>query len=1671
MELGNGEVARERLTRVFKYLKALNELRNPARRRVQEQPWVLRFDELPEHPAITRALDPPVSDDPNAMSRDFLLRVGRAEVPQIPAPPARFLPFLAQGWDEPDDEEPRLLDADEARERGLGDTVPEPDAEFQSWLWQRALWRSSAVPASRARRVFERLYELHALLAREAGRLQLVLGDGVLRWNRQDGDIDHPVLLQVVELEFDPSAPAFLIKEGEKGPDLYTALFRSLDGVDGAAVGALSDEVDQVGHHPLGGESVDDFLRRLVVRLSPRGHLTRSPSELAGGEPSVVRQPVLFARHRTLGFATALEAVLEDIKDVDQIPNSLVSIVGESDLAAHGEIASVSANDEQILLTKPANAEQLEIAARLAKYGSVLVQGPPGTGKTHTIANLIGHLLANGKSVLVTSHTTKALTVLRDKVVPDLQPLCVAALDRDAESRDQLRDSILAIVEKLSSTQADTLEAEANEALEKRAQLLRQRARVNEDLRALLQAEYTEVVVGGQAFSPAKAARLVAEGAGTNDWIQGPVEPGVVVPLAAQDIAALYETNGRVSDAEVADLGKTLPEGHDLCTPAHFRELVRLEERGAATTLSAKSEEVSGWPAPAAVADASRSPVDSDAYETAGQQLRSCRRQLDEIASWEWEAVQAGPSSHESAVWIDLLALVDETSGKAAEVRRHEIETGPEVDPQALGNPAVWRALEAMYRHVDSGRSLGRLTLARRPTWRRALRAVHVAAPPVATPAHLRALLAVFELRDLRERLTRRWRRQIVDAGGDDISDRPDPESLAIPVAERIRSLLSWQTERLAPVVERIGTLGPLGQQLAGNLTLDKGVPPDVIRARLEEAATKLSILAHVVRGERATSELGEAHARLLAADLSVEIVAALALAMQHRDPEAYAAAFEDLRALLSRRAVLEKRQRLLASVWRDAPNWAESIASRTPPHDLATPPGDTSAAWLWRQLAQELDRRHAVSIEDLLRERERAEADIRTTTAVVVEKLAWASQLRRISPAQRQALVGWQQLQDRIGKGKGKRVPLLQYDARKRLAEARGAVPVWIMPLARVAESFDARRDRFDVVIIDEASQCDVMGLLALYLGRQALVVGDDEQVSPVPVAQRVDEVQNLIDFHLAGIPNKNLYDGRMSVYDLALSSFGGLVKLREHFRCCTDIIQFSNYLSYSGAIVPLRDDSSVATRPFVVPYRVESGWREGDTNAAEARFAAALCLAALEQPEYDGRTFGVISMVKEDQARSIDTIIRRHIEPQEYERRKLMCGNPAHFQGDERDVVFLSLVASPEADGTPLRIVDAGYLELDKKRFNVAASRARDQLWVLHSMDPARDLRSGDLRRRLIEHVRDPRAVSRSTEEMARVVESEFERLVAEQLISGGFRVRPQWPVGPYRIDMVVEGRGGRLAIECDGDEYHPIERLGADLERQALLERLGWRFVRLRGSEFFRDRSRAMQAVYRRLGELGIEPDDGGAGESMSVAGDLVERVSRRASELLESWPAVERSSSPPSGAPERRAWSARSKLGADASAAPPPPPAPSYQRETQPRMAGLNPAECAGGPDRAVHVTLPETPEGIDRSPAESSDGGSNSAIDASVPAVPAPQAMDLDAFDPAGPTPLAEVFRRRGLKVIDNRSKGGALWVIDGPEVQAIITSLREAGIVFVFKREGSTASGHRPAWWTGFNKF
>jgi very-short-patch-repair endonuclease len=160
--------------------------------------------------------------------------------------------------------------------------------------------------------------------------------------------------------------------------------------------------------------------------------------------------------------------------------------------------------------------------------------------------------------------------------------------------------------------------------------------------------------------------------------------------------------------------------------------------------------------------------------------------------------------------------------------------------------------------------------------------------------------------------------------------------------------------------------------------------------------------------------------------------------------------------------------------------------------------------------------------------------------------------------------------------------------------------------------------------------------------------------------------------------------------------------------------------------------------------------------------------------------------------------------------------------------------------------------------QRFNVAASRARDRMYLVRSVKAAH-LSDKDLRISLLQHFDKPIIADKEEAEiLIDRCESGFERQVYSALVERGYRVIPQVKTGAYRIDMVVEGAGDmRLAIECDGDDFHGPDRWPHDLLRQRVLERAGWTFWRCFASTWRLHKDELLGELTERLSAMGIEP----------------------------------------------------------------------------------------------------------------------------------------------------------------------------------------------------------------------
>jgi len=267
-----------------------------------------------------------------------------------------------------------------------------------------------------------------------------------------------------------------------------------------------------------------------------------------------------------------------------------------------------------------------------------------------------------------------------------------------------------------------------------------------------------------------------------------------------------------------------------------------------------------------------------------------------------------------------------------------------------------------------------------------------------------------------------------------------------------------------------------------------------------------------------------------------------------------------------------------------------------------------------------------------------------------------------------------------------------------------------------------------------------------------------------------------------------------------------------------------------------------------------VKGAKRKGKTNEDEARFIVDEIAAIAHDPAHAKRDVAVISLIGGEQAELIQRRLMEdpRVGTETMERMRIVCGDSRTMQGQERSIVFLSMVASP---GTA---VLQGTRE-DGQRFNVALSRARDRLYLVHSVSRI-DLKSGDLKLAVLDHFADPMPGGggyAGTSVLDRC-ESGFEREVCGRLIEANYRVRSQVKAGPFSIDLVVEGADDRrLAIELDGDRWHGPDKWDEDMARQAVLERAGWTFWRVFGSQWISDRGYWWGNLVERLGVMGITP----------------------------------------------------------------------------------------------------------------------------------------------------------------------------------------------------------------------
>lgn len=1498
--------AKEKLVSLFQYIDEVNSFKRKKIVNIRDHEWSKRFEDMPlDNPDVLVG-----EADSHDEDLDVILSVVKPETIPVPEPDDSFVDWLEYGWEYYDEEvvvkDTLDSDYDDDEEVEHFEDDPKRVAKYKAWLELRNKWAEEEAECAEAREFFSELYNVYHTLQRDIETTELVVGSG--RLFDRDRTVDHPFLLRAVTLKFDPETNELLLCNTDTESELYTVLVNSLNDIETATPNALQQIMDKLresDYNPLDEEETPDFLRASIQQLYANGAFLEDGAIIPKNSQDKVfmqRQPVLFLRKKVDGLPEFIGKAQATIQAADELPSTMLTIVGEQtehtvELDAprsfEDQLAEIGGEDTNILLAKEANKEQLEIARKIEKYDAVVVQGPPGTGKTHTIANLMGHFLAQGKRVLVTSYTSKALSVLKDKLPPALQDLCVAVLDDDRKDTER---SITGITDRMSNNTSGELLKKTEEARRARQEITEALADVRRRIYTIKSKEFHPLTYIGESVSPSEAARFVKDNEGKLDYIPGPIQPNHPLPLSIEELTTLYQTNATLSTDDEEELGRNVPNPETLVNPSKYKELLA-EQASTLGEINSLAQEIS---MNVAVADDNQSlTLKRDKQQIVLQEAEAgaIEEAQNQVASFlvldkEWmrrvamDGVKAGSIRKN---WELLVDSINKTSTYSEEVTALVFGKDVQIDGDIAPLLPVVEKMRDKY--AESGK-LGFFTKMFNSDFNTVEAMVTINGRHIASAEDCDILLAMAKLQNLRAECAHGWDSLMcgLQVSSFEELDANNPETIAHRYANGITRCLDWYEQEFKPFSDTLEAAGlpthsilVRDEEDSDNEAFEKisNIIADEVPVLLQINSALLSYTAvsNQLASMRNTMD------SLLSWDS--DLCADLRRAYEAVDTEAYEKAYTKLAELYSKNAVRIKREELLAKLGTTAPQWAAAIRRREGIHGNGEMPETVSDAWRWKQYSDMLADMTKDSFEALQDKSAALSKDYRELTMREAENSAWYHLLARTEAdsQQQQYLQGWMQTTKKIGKGTGKKAPKLRREARKLMVKCQSAVPAWIMPIGTAVKTLVPGETEFDVLIVDEASQADITALPLLTLAKKTIIVGDDKQVSPTSMIPD-DMLDTANSTYIKGkIPNSHLYTLSTSIYDIAQQVSQPLM-LREHFRCVPDIIEYCNELSYDNRIKPLRDTSDCKLLPSVVSYRVD-GHREDKKklNYAEAEMIAALMKACIDLPEYEDKTFGVVSLLGGEQADLVHQILSDRLGAAILEKRRVLCGDAANFQGDERDVIFLTMVDSNEKDG-PLSLVSEGAGETRKKRYNVAVSRAKDQLWIVNSLDTGKDLKPNDLRKGLLDYAANYSTKRRLLNEATAHAESPFEESVAHTLIEKGYNLVQQWPVGAYRIDMVAVDGIQKVAIECDGERWHSgDDKVREDMERQTILERLGWRFVRIRGSEYYRDPEGTMERVMERIGQLGVEPNS--AVVAQPENSELLDEVKRKAIAYIDEW----------------------------------------------------------------------------------------------------------------------------------------------------------------------------------------
>ena len=1301
--------------------------------------------------------------------------------------------------------------------------------------------------------LYEYFYNVYKKINDFEEKIEVVLCKGLLRYENEEITI-NPIKRHIFEaplkIEIDHQTNTIFLKvDRDTKCNVESNFMTSLKGFKVKNQNAIYDLKEDIINQYANDEIIDfeklynDYLNNLYFKVEyAKKSLTK---ELEKDRCYIFDKDVIVVRKKqpTI-WLDDINAILKHIEENGELKldNKIIDLILEKDEDKVDALLDSKLDDFQILFPLPSNDEQYKVVEQTKSSNIVLVQGPPGTGKSHTITNMISTYVANGKKVLVTSEKSRALEVVKEKLPEQIKDLSMTLLS-DKNNDSELVKSVQCVLEKYKEKDFLDRYRERIKEIEEKLQDVREKynTNYNEILNILdnnVKDNKEEVKqycnIDLEQYRLIDIAKYLY-----NNKTQDIIKDKNNYEQLAFNTEVLYKLEQLADELKkykkfIFDREFDLPRDIDFDAMAKAIEMINQGQQSNAITEDIKEESIEKYDINLILEDINKIIKIEKLYdknfikencayaprikniENIIKECRDSKEYFEQVESMTLSS-DIVYDKNKMLEYSKALNLVNEklvNDGKISLIEKFQVRKELELIGEILLNNCNYT-----FENISAD------------TLKLLINKVNYDVKVRKIVSDVDRVLGKSSLFD--NTLYNEFSRKL-----DELIDVLSTFVQYTEITEKTKSALgeifksNVEVEELLKKEDYEGIVTSLRNVLGYEKFIDDTNKFNEMDKKIRNKTLKNKDIFERLLNAFSNKSIDEFNSELN----KVKDIYKLTDAVNELKKE-YINEFKNYNLFIQ------------DFVSKDSDTRVDIIKN----FDLYFEYYKLKMFLFYKELDNS-------KFDELFSLNKQLQKEEKTLIVKLITEKSWCAQINNMTISTCRALSEWLSLKIKLGKGTGKRANVIRKQMQEKMIEAKEAFPIWIMPAEKVIEQYPFSVSApFDVIVMDESSQSSILSITALLRGKKCVIVGDDKQISPIEVGINVDDLNALQHEYLKDTRLGVEFEIDTSLYDVAQNVCGNKkVVLKEHFRCLPEIIQFSNENFYGNQIncLKVRGKENTIEKPiktyFVEDATVKRVAGSNMINLKEVQAIIDILKSISEDKTYINKTIGVIALQNSTaHINAITSEIWKNFDDEFIKKRKIKIGNAYDFQGDERDVIILSMVTSKlQENGEENPVIAFTKKEYDRS-FNVAASRAKEQSILVYSIKTD-SLSNKCLRYKLLNYYLTYNQDKEVSSELE--FDSDFEKDLHKDLSSRGIKLKSKFKIGKYTIDFIVENDNGKkVAIECDGDKYYDTKEFIEELKEQDVLERCGWSYIRVRAGQYYNNPQNFVENLLKKIDSL--------------------------------------------------------------------------------------------------------------------------------------------------------------------------------------------------------------------------